>query len=194
MVSGADCQVRDGAVDEIHQDPILDIGYQAQLDQEADEDPALGSPDSERNPVAVPPLVASDVRYWSDYNRVHYLPRSIHKLPDLADWETAGGDWQGGKDTFLRYDSVSLSRSHRYHIADVVGFSWKDHALMDDPFRLFVEECDTFQVRTLHGVWAAVGVNSACRAFNFAPIMLSLDPLPTLCSLPSVTSSQNSPP
>ncbi|KAF8483626.1 tubulin nucleotide-binding domain-like protein [Russula ochroleuca] len=114
----------DGAVDEIHQDPIPDIAYQTQLDQETDEDPALGPPDTERSP-AVPPLVASDVRYWSDYNRVYYLPRSIHKLPDLADWEAADGDWQGGKDAFLRYDS--------------------DHALMDDSFRLFVEECDTFQ-------------------------------------------------
>ena len=33
---------------------------------------------------------------------------------------------------------------------DVLGFPWcKDHALMDDSFRLFVEECDTFQVRML---------------------------------------------
>ena len=104
----ADRQARDGAVDEIHQDPIPDIAYQTQLDEEADEDAVPGPPDSERrSPIAaVPPLLASDVRYWSDYNRVHYLPRSIHKLPDLADWEAAGGDWQGGKDAFLRYDSV----------------------------------------------------------------------------------------
>lgn len=111
MVFGTDRQTRDGAVDEIHQDPIPDIAYQTRLDEEADEDAVVlgGSPDSERrSPVAaVPPLLASDVRYWSDYNRVHYLPRSIHKLPDLADWEAAGGDWQGGKDTYLRYDSVS---------------------------------------------------------------------------------------
>ena len=95
-------------MDEIHQDPIPDIAYQTRLDEEADEDAVQSPPDSEqRSPIAaVPPLLASDVRYWSDYNRVHYLPRSIHKLPDLADWETAGGDWQGGKDAFLRYDSV----------------------------------------------------------------------------------------
>jgi hypothetical protein len=111
MVFGTYRQDRDGGVDEIHQDPISDIAYQTRLDEEADEDAVvLGSPDSERRSAvaAVPPLLASDVRYWSDYNRVHYLPRSIHKLPDLADWEAAGGgDWQGGKDTFLRYDSVS---------------------------------------------------------------------------------------
>jgi Tubulin domain len=100
-------------VDEIQQDPIPDIAYQTQLDQETDEDSdsdphaaVLGQqPDPEKS-SAVPPLVAFDVRYWSDYNRVYYLPRSIHKLPDLADWETAEGDWQGGKETFLRYDSV----------------------------------------------------------------------------------------
>jgi hypothetical protein len=104
----ADCQARDGAVDEIQHDPIPDIAYQTQLDQETDEDSdahaaLLGH---QPDPSAVPPLVASDVRYWSDYNRVYYIPRSIHKLPDLADWETAEGDWQGGKETFLRYDSV----------------------------------------------------------------------------------------
>jgi len=98
-------------VDEIQQDPIPDIAYQTQLDQETaeDSDPhaaAVGQPDPEKSP-AVPPLVASDVRYWSDCNRVHYIPRSIHKLPDLPDWDTAEGDWQGGKETFLRYDSVS---------------------------------------------------------------------------------------
>lgn len=105
-VFGAHCQGRDGTVDEIHQDPIPDIAYQTQLDEEVDEDPELGPPDTEKSP-AVPPLAASDVRYWSDYNRVYYLPRSIHKLPDLADWEAADGDWHGGKDAFLRYDSVS---------------------------------------------------------------------------------------
>ena len=112
MVFVAKCQARDGTVDEIQQDPIPDIAYQAQLDQETDEDSdphvaaVLGQPYPEKT-SAVPPLVASDVRYWSDYNRVHYIPRSIHKLPDLADWETAEGDWQGGKETFLRYNSVS---------------------------------------------------------------------------------------
>lgn len=123
-VFGADCQARDGTVDEIHRDPIPDIAYQTQLDQEVDEDPAQRAPDTERSPE-VPPLVASDVRYWSDYNRVYYVPRSLHKLPDLADWEAADGDWHGGKDAFLRYDSVSwpFRRSHRSHITDVVGFS-----------------------------------------------------------------------
>jgi hypothetical protein len=115
-------------VDEIRQDPIPDIAYQTQLDQETDEDsdPVLGQQPYPEESSAVPPLVASDVRYWSDYNRVYYIPRSIHKLPDLADWETAEGDWQGGKETFLRYDSVSylFAQSHRRrhrHVIDVLG-------------------------------------------------------------------------
>ena len=34
-----------------------------------------------------------------------------------------------------------------HSIVDVFGFySLQDNALMDDSFRLFVEECDTFQV------------------------------------------------
>ncbi|KAI0254442.1 tubulin domain-containing protein [Lactifluus subvellereus] len=114
--------VWDGAVDEIRQDRIPDIDYQTRLDEEVDEDPAEAPPDHES---LVPPLRTSDVRYWSDYNRVYYLPRSIHKLPDLADWEAEDGDWQGGKETFFRYNL--------------------DNALMDDSFRLFVEECDNFQ-------------------------------------------------
>ncbi|KAI0261263.1 tubulin nucleotide-binding domain-like protein [Gloeopeniophorella convolvens] len=112
----------DGAVDEIRQDRVPDNTYQLQLDEEVEEDPAF--PEAEES-QPVPPLKRSDVRYWSDYNRVYYLPRSVHKLPDPADWGTADGDWQGGKDAFSRYNS--------------------DNALMDDSFRLFVEECDTFQ-------------------------------------------------
>ncbi|KAH9042722.1 tubulin nucleotide-binding domain-like protein [Lactarius pseudohatsudake] len=111
-------------LDEIYQDHISDVPYQSQLDEEIEEDVAVAPPDPQRSTV-VPPLCASDVRYWSDYDRVYHLPRSIHKLPDLADWEAAEGDWRAGKEAFLRYDL--------------------DNSVMDDSFRLFVEECDTFQ-------------------------------------------------
>lgn len=113
----------DGGVDEICQDPISDGPYQTQLDEEIEEE-AVAPPESKRSTV-IPPLCASNVRYWSDYDRVYHLPRSIHKLPDLADWEAAEGDWSAGKEAFLRYDL--------------------DNSVMDDSFRLFVEECDTFQ-------------------------------------------------
>jgi Tubulin domain len=94
-------RARDGAVNEIRQERIPDVAYQAQLDEEVDEDAAEPPPDPEKSFI-VPPLRASDVRYWSDNNRVYYLPSSIHKLPDLADWEAEEGDWQGGKETFSR--------------------------------------------------------------------------------------------
>lgn len=95
-------------MDEIHQDHIPDLVYQNQLDQEVDEDRETEPPHPATSYI-VPPLKASDVRYWSDYNRVYYLPRSLHKLPDLADWEVTEGSWQDGKETFLRYDSVSYA-------------------------------------------------------------------------------------
>jgi hypothetical protein len=97
---------RDGGVDEISQDPISDGPYQTQLDEEIEE--AVAPPELERCPV-IPPLCSSNVRYWSDYDRVHRLPRSIHKLPDLADWEAAEGDWSAGKEAFVRYDLVSYA-------------------------------------------------------------------------------------
>lgn len=162
-----------------------------------DEDFEAGPSDPEMGSI-VPPLRASDIRYWSDFNRVYYLPRSIHKLPDLADWETADGDWQGGKETFSRYNSVSYTGTHRWHIVDVLGFyslALQDNALMDDSFRLFVEECDTFQVPSSFGPGGQpVNVNHPSRDYNFAPTMSPLVPSSTRWSLPSVMSSQNSPP
>jgi len=133
-------------VDEIHQDHIPDSAYQVLLDQEVDEDSAAGGPPDPEMGSIIRPLRASDVRYWSDFNRVYYLPRSIHKVPDIADWEAADGNWQRGTEAFLRYNSVSRAGDCRCHLFDVVGFSRQDNALMDDSFRLFVEECDTFQV------------------------------------------------
>jgi Tubulin domain len=109
---GLRLEPRDGTVDEIRQERIPDIAYQNQLDEEVEGDPAEAPPDPKES-VIVPPLGASDVRYWSDYNRVYYLPRSMHKLPDLADWEAEEGDWQGGKETFLRYNTVRLRQRVR---------------------------------------------------------------------------------
>ncbi|KAI0049602.1 tubulin nucleotide-binding domain-like protein [Auriscalpium vulgare] len=113
-----------GPVDEIRQDPIPGSSYQTQLDEEVDEEPAELKRNAGKVP-AVPSLQSSDVRYWSDFNRVYYLPRSVHKLPDPADWENAEGDWNSGREAFQRYEV--------------------DDALLEDSFRLFVEECDTFQ-------------------------------------------------
>jgi len=47
----------------------------------------------------------STIRYWSDYNRVDYHPRSIQKLPDLLDWDLGMGDWAAGKEEFDKYNN-----------------------------------------------------------------------------------------
>ncbi|ETW74824.1 hypothetical protein HETIRDRAFT_237753, partial [Heterobasidion irregulare TC 32-1] len=112
-----------GAVLEVRQDLIPEATYQTLLDQEVDDDP-----DQSQDPVQDEPVQAlhsSDVRYWSDFNRVYYVPRTIQKLPDVAEWENTEGNWQLSKDTFERYDTETF--------------------LMEEPFRLFVEECDSLQ-------------------------------------------------
>lgn len=65
---------------------------------------------------------------------------------------------------------------------------------MDDSFRLFVEECDTFQVRAFcMVVRVAVSVNIAVRVFNSAPTIPPSDPSLTPYSLPSAMNFQNIP-
>ena len=65
---------------------------------------------------------------------------------------------------------------------------------MDDSFRLFVEECDTFQVGPLSVWWVADGVNDPGRDCNSVPIMRTLAPSSTHSLLPSVMSFRNFPP
>ncbi|KAI0920356.1 hypothetical protein AcV5_010118 [Taiwanofungus camphoratus] len=115
-------QLWNGDVVEYRQEPISQSDYQARLDAEVDdakESNALG--DKPREAEASP----SDVRYWSDYNRVFFHPRTLQRLPDVADWESAEGDWGSSKAAFGRHNA--------------------DASLMEEPFRLFVEECDTLQ-------------------------------------------------
>jgi len=47
-----------------------------------------------------------DIRYWSDFSRIYYHPRTIQTLPDLGDWESIGGDWHIGQEEFFRYNVV----------------------------------------------------------------------------------------
>ena len=48
-----------------------------------------------------------ETRYWSDFNRVFYIPRSLQQVPDLPEWEANKGNWGLGKDVCERYDMVS---------------------------------------------------------------------------------------
>ena len=90
---------RNGRVVEYKQDLLDKSRYREQLEEEL-----LFTSPNELNPD---PLAVdeSTVRYWSDYNRVDYHPRSIQKLPDLSDWDLGMGDWAGGKETFDRYNN-----------------------------------------------------------------------------------------
>ncbi|KIY67404.1 tubulin nucleotide-binding domain-like protein [Cylindrobasidium torrendii FP15055 ss-10] len=65
------------------------------------------------------------VRYWSDFSRVYYHPRSFQRMPDIYDFDAAGGEWQSGGRIFKGYD--------------------EDVSLMEDGVRPFLEECDTPQ-------------------------------------------------
>jgi hypothetical protein len=90
---------RDGSVIEYKRGLVDRSRYHEQLEEEL----LFTSPyDPELGPLQPDPFVVeeSTVRYWSDYNRVDYHPRSIQKLPDLPDWDLGMGDWAAGKETF----------------------------------------------------------------------------------------------
>lgn len=55
----------------------------------------------------------SEIRYWSDYNRVYYIPRTVQKVPDSVDLERAEGDWDLGQQSFARYNEVLLWISYK---------------------------------------------------------------------------------
>jgi hypothetical protein len=95
---------RDGSVVEYKHDPVDKSRYQEQLEEEL----LFAAPNEpEPEPTHPDPFVVdeSTVRYWSDYNRVNYHPRSILKLPDLPDWDLGMGDWVAGKEEFDKYNN-----------------------------------------------------------------------------------------
>ncbi|KAF7312978.1 hypothetical protein MKEN_00982500 [Mycena kentingensis (nom. inval.)] len=47
-----------------------------------------------------------DVRFWSDFNRVYYVPRTVQKLPDLPEWDDGDGNWGASAERFRRYDEA----------------------------------------------------------------------------------------
>ncbi|TDL26926.1 tubulin nucleotide-binding domain-like protein [Rickenella mellea] len=101
-----------GAVNEFRQDPITKSAYQLQLEEG-------------ESTIIENSLKRRTARFWSDYNRVFYAPRSIQQVPDLPDWDAGHSDWSFGQSIFKAYDA--------------------DHSVLDEDLRLFVEECDNFQ-------------------------------------------------
>lgn len=69
----------------------------------------------------------SDVRYWSDFNRVYYNPKSIVQLQEyeLNSQIMPFENWEAGEDLFQSLD--------------------KEFDLLDRDIRPFVEECDQMQ-------------------------------------------------
>jgi len=66
-------------------------------------------------------------KYWSDFNRMYYLPRSVHPIPSLTGLglEESRNPWSTGRDVFQRYDL--------------------NCSVMEQDLRAFLEECDNLQ-------------------------------------------------
>lgn len=111
-----------GSIVEYRQDPIPKSTYRSLMEHET------GSNHSEEAlHDSTPQLVqgAGDIRYWSDFNRVYYLPRSLQKLPDPSEWELTDPGWIQGQEMFTRHN--------------------EDAELMDGSVRLFAEDCESMQ-------------------------------------------------
>ncbi|KAG9048261.1 mtDNA inheritance, partitioning of the mitochondrial organelle [Tulasnella sp. UAMH 9824] len=102
-------------VEEIRQPLIEPSEYQKNLDEDED------SPDTP--PKEDQPAAAIQDRYWSDYNRVFYHPRTIQPV----NWGFTEGplSWEAGQAAFRTLN--------------------EETSLMEESFRSFVEECDWLQ-------------------------------------------------
>ncbi|KAL8773301.1 MAG: hypothetical protein Q9209_001695 [Squamulea sp. 1 TL-2023] len=105
-------QLWEGGVVKQQNTPISQSAYQKALDEGLDEPPKL-SPQT--------------VRYWSDFTRVFYHPRSIVQINDyeLGSTIVPFEEWDSGEELFSKLD--------------------KYHDLLDRDIRLWVEECDQMQ-------------------------------------------------
>ncbi|KAH9922329.1 tubulin nucleotide-binding domain-like protein [Epithele typhae] len=85
--------VRLNGIVEFRQDSVSKSAYHTRLDQRG---PAEDEDDAE-------PAEPTTIRFWSDYSRVYFHPRSPHRLPDPAEWEDAQGDWLSSKRAFAQH-------------------------------------------------------------------------------------------
>ncbi|KAG6877914.1 hypothetical protein C0993_002400 [Termitomyces sp. T159_Od127] len=88
---------RNGHIAEYRQDPIAKSAYHSISDSSDNTEHAYQSGDKRE-----------DIRYWSDFNQVPYLPRTVQKLPDPVEWCNPDGDWNRGQSTFTRHDEVII--------------------------------------------------------------------------------------
>lgn len=82
---------------EYRQSLITKSSYHAQLEDEKNDDDERPSTQNKE---------IGDIRYWSDFNRLYYLPKSLQPLPDIPDWETTSLDWNQGQELFTRFNEV----------------------------------------------------------------------------------------
>ncbi|PGH12021.1 hypothetical protein AJ79_04530 [Helicocarpus griseus UAMH5409] len=92
--------------------------------------PAIPQTEYQRNldlGLPLPKLTAESVRYWSDFNKVFYHPKSIVQLNEyeLNSQLMPFEDWEIGEDLFRSLD--------------------REHDILDRDFRAFAEECDQLQ-------------------------------------------------
>ncbi|EEP82223.1 conserved hypothetical protein [Uncinocarpus reesii 1704] len=92
--------------------------------------------------LPLPKLTSESVRYWSDFNRLFYHPKSIVQLNeyDLNSQLLPFEDWSVGESLFNSLD--------------------REHDLLDRDFRTFAEECDQ-----LRGIQLFTGADDAWGGF-----------------------------
>ena len=92
--------------------------------------------------VAPPQLTSESVKYWSDFNRVYFHPRSIVQLNEFELNSTLMPfeNWNLGEELFNSLD--------------------KEHDLLDRDLRYFAEEADQMQ-----GIQLMAGIDDAWGGF-----------------------------
>ncbi|KAJ3573277.1 hypothetical protein NP233_g2520 [Leucocoprinus birnbaumii] len=103
----------DQSVDEIRQNRLARSSYHAQLEEE------------DQN--SSQPTRPEEIRYWSDFSHVYYLPRSIQRVNRPGSGDATSDAWKESQDQFRQYNKAS------------------DNDLMDTSVRLFLEESDSIQ-------------------------------------------------
>lgn len=105
-----------------------------------------------------PELNTSNVKYWSDYSRVFYHPRS---LVQLYDFEL--------NSTTMPFERFSMG-TELFSVLD------KEHEMVDRDWRPFAEECDQMQ-----GIQVFTGIDDAWGGYASSYIEALRDEYPKTC-------------
>ncbi|KAL9710790.1 mtDNA inheritance, partitioning of the mitochondrial organelle [Leucoagaricus gongylophorus] len=120
----------DQPVEEIRQNEVTKSPYHIQLE--------------EKDQAGLQFTTPKEVRYWSDFSHVYYLPRSVHRVSRPMNGETGADNWKQSQDQFRQYN--------------------EDNDLMDSSVRVFLEESDSIQgIQLMTDVSAFGGFCNALR-------------------------------